>query len=96
MPAVRRRDSDKGSKVDPSGKKLSERSLKAPVIAVVVIVALLTVIALVVAAASGARNRVPFLEQNDSLWLTPVPAELSDSAHAPSDSAGTPVEPAQD
>jgi hypothetical protein len=93
MPAVRRRDSDRGSKAD--GKEPNKRSLKAPMIAVVVIAALLTVIALVVAAASVARNRVPFLEQNDSLWLAPVPAEPTDTAGAPPDSSGTPVEPPQ-
>jgi hypothetical protein len=88
MPAVRRGGSRKKPKSDPSGEE-SGRSFKAPAIAVVVIVALVAVIALVVAAVSGARNRAPFLEQNDSLWLAPVPAESSDSAGTPADSAAT-------
>ena len=94
MPAVRRGGSRKKPGSDPA-REASDRSFKRPVIAIVVIVALVAVIALAVAAVSGARNRAPFLEQNDSLWLAPVPAELSDSAATTADSAGIATDPAQ-
>jgi hypothetical protein len=69
----------------------SRRPIKARLISAFVIVALLAVIALVIAAATGASDPVPFLEQNDSLWQRPVPSSSTgDSARAPFDSSATP------
>ena len=77
---------------DGSTEGKSRRSIKAPLIATFVLVALLAVIAVVVAAARGASDRIPFLEQNDSLWQRPVPSlSTGDSARAPFDSSATPL-----
>jgi hypothetical protein len=74
MPSLRRRGSSKRRKDEGVAERDSTRRLQSPVLAVFIIAALLAVIALVVAAATGAGDRMPFLEQNDSLWQSPVPS----------------------
>lgn len=88
IPSLRHRGS---MRVKGGEDSKSRRPIKAPFIAAFVIVALLAVIALVIAAATGASDRVPFPEQDDSLWQRPVPSfSTGDSAGAPFDSSATP------
>jgi hypothetical protein len=87
MPSLRRLGSSKPRKDQEVSRQNSRRRLQAPLIAVFIIAALLAVIAMVVAAASGASDRMPFLEQNDSLWQRPVPSlPAGDSSRARPDS----------
>lgn len=87
MPSLRRRASVKPRKDEGEDDQKEASGPRVSLVAVLVIVALLAVIALVIAAATGAGDRMPFLEQNDSLWQRPVPSSpAGDSGQARPDS----------
>jgi hypothetical protein len=87
MPPLRRRGSSKRRKDEGVAEQGGTRRLQTPLIAVFIIAALLAVIALVVAAARGAGDRMPFLEQNDSLWQSLAPSvPPGESGRTPPDS----------
>lgn len=86
MPAVRRRGSPRSKEGAGPATRKGGRGLRASHVAALVIAVLLAVIALVVAAATDAGDRFPFLQQNDSLWRSPVPP--SPTPDSPSDPPG--------
>jgi hypothetical protein len=73
MPSLRRRASIRSKGDQDDAGQTGGRRLRASLIVVFVVAALVALIALVAAATTGAGDRVPFLEQNDSLWQRPVP-----------------------